>query len=229
MAAPQFTGFPPETFAFLQELTANNNRLWFEVHRAEYQAFYLEPALALVTALGPELQRVDSSVRFEPRLNGSLFRINRDVRFSADKTPYKAYIDLWFWCGARKAWDTPGFFFRMLPESLIAGAGMHKFTPAQLSAYRASLAGPAGAELMALTEQITASSKYTLGDPDLVRLPRGAAVPVGRETLARRIGLHPMYEGPAPPEAGGAGFVDWCMAVYRDLAPINQWLMGLAG
>ncbi len=229
MAALQFTGFPPETLAFLSELAANNNRLWFEVHRTEYQAFYLEPALALVAALGPELQRVDARVRFEPRLNGSLFRINRDVRFTADKTPYKAHIDLWFWCGARKGWDTPGFFVRLLPDTLIAGAGMHKFTPKQLVAYRAALAGPAGAELIALTEQIAAGGRYTLGEPDLVRLPRGVTVPAGRETLARRTGLHPMYEGPVPPEAGGAGLVDWCVAVYRDLAPINQWLLGLPG
>lgn len=229
MAEGTFLGFPAETLAFLRGLAENNTKAWFEAHRADYQAHYVAPALAFVAALGPRLQQVAPGLQFEPRVNGSLFRINRDVRFSADKTPYKHYIDLWFWYGSRKGWDTPGFFFRLLPDALIAGAGMHKFTPDLLATYRSALAGPLGAELAALAERLVASGRYTLGEPELARLPRGVAVPNDREGLARRTGLHAMYEGPVPPEAASAAFVDWCLAVFQDLAPVNDWLLNLAG
>lgn len=96
-AVPTSTGFPAETLAFLRGLAENNTKAWFEAHRADYQAHYVEPALAFVAALGPRLQQIAPGAQFEPRINGSLFRINRDVRFSADKSPYKHHIDLWFW------------------------------------------------------------------------------------------------------------------------------------
>lgn len=229
MTDSAFAGFPTETLTFLRGLAENNSKAWFEAHRADYQAHYVAPALAFVATVGPRLQQVAPGLQFEPRVNGSLFRINRDVRFSADKTPYKHHVDLWFWYGARKGWDTPGFFFRLLPDTLIAGAGMHKFTPDLLAAYRSALAGPRGAELAALAERLTAGGRYTLGEPELARLPRGMAVPTDREVLARRTGLHAMYEGPIPPEVTSTAFVDWCVTVFQDLAPVNGWLLDLTG
>ena len=228
MSAQDFAGFTSETFAFLRGLAANNNKTWFDAHRVEYQRFYVEPALAFVSELGPRLKQIAPDVQFEPRINGSLFRVNRDVRFALDKTPYKPHIDLWFWYGAGKGWDKPGFFLRLLPEELIVGAGLHKFTPSQLTAYREALSGPSGAELAELLGSIGTVGRYAMGEPELAKLPRGIAMPVEREGLARRTSLHAMYQGPVPPQAAASGFVDWCLALYRDLAPINEWLVEAA-
>jgi Conserved hypothetical protein (DUF2461) len=46
----------------------------------------------------------------EPRVSDSIMRINRDIRFSKDKSPYKDHLDLWFWTGDREGWDASGFF-----------------------------------------------------------------------------------------------------------------------
>lgn len=62
-------------------------------------------------------------------MNGSIMGINRDIRFSKDKSPYKDHLDLWFWTGDRKGWDTSGFFFRLTPDRLVLGEGMHGFVP----------------------------------------------------------------------------------------------------
>src|SRR5689334_8192732 len=121
-----FSGFPKETTKFLRELSKNNDRTWFEAHRRDYQANYVEPALTFVSAIGPRLQKISPSISFEPKINGSLFRINRDVRFSRDKRPYKDHIDLWFWHGSKRGWASPGFFCRMLSDRLILGGGMHR-------------------------------------------------------------------------------------------------------
>jgi uncharacterized protein (TIGR02453 family) len=99
-----FEGFGKETFQFLAELGQNNERSWFEANRKRYEAYYLQPALAFIEELGPMLaSALPGGLRFEPRVNGSLFRVNRDVRFSKDKRPYKDHIDMWFWRATARA------------------------------------------------------------------------------------------------------------------------------
>ena len=63
-ASIAFVGFPNGTSAFLEAIAANNNRDWFESHRADYDQFYLEPAIAFVTALGPRLQQISRTLQF---------------------------------------------------------------------------------------------------------------------------------------------------------------------
>jgi uncharacterized protein (TIGR02453 family) len=91
-----FTDFPPATLAFRRDLGANNTKAWFDEHRADYEQSYLSPALAFVDAMREPLFALHPQVHADPRMNGSLFRINRDVRFSKDKTPGKDHIDLFF-------------------------------------------------------------------------------------------------------------------------------------
>jgi uncharacterized protein (DUF2461 family) len=69
-------------------------------------------------------------------VHGSIFAINRDTRFSADKMPYKTHLDLWFWQGPGPSRERPGYFFRLTPERLILGAGMHAFSDGALERYR---------------------------------------------------------------------------------------------
>ena len=104
-----FAGFGPKTKKFLRELGRNNDKAWFDAHRSDYEAHYLEPAKAFVEAAGPKLEKIAPNVVCEPRANGSIFRVNRDIRFSKDRTPYKDHIDLWFWEGQRKT-AISGFF-----------------------------------------------------------------------------------------------------------------------
>src|SRR4051812_38810038 len=111
-----FTGFPKSAVAFLAQLAANNEKAWFDAHRETYDNDLMEPARAFVSALGPALQKVSKGIRYEPKVNGSIMRINRDTRFSNDKSPYKTHFDLWFWKGDEKSWSHPGFFFRLTPK-----------------------------------------------------------------------------------------------------------------
>jgi uncharacterized protein (TIGR02453 family) len=104
-----FGGFPKETLAFLSDIREHNNKPWFEEHRAEYERYFLEPAKAFVVAAGDRLQEIVPIIRAEPRVLGSIIRINRDTRFSPDKRPYKDHLDLWFWEGDRKA-AASGFY-----------------------------------------------------------------------------------------------------------------------
>jgi uncharacterized protein (TIGR02453 family) len=102
MATTRFT-FPPDTLGFLRDVRRHNERTWFEANRSRYEAGYIEPAKAFVAAVAPALEAIVPGIKAEPRVLGSIFRINRDTRFSKDKRPYKDHLDFWFWEGDRKA------------------------------------------------------------------------------------------------------------------------------
>jgi uncharacterized protein (TIGR02453 family) len=224
--AETFQRFPDETFRFLAELTMNNEKAWFEANRGRYEEFYLKPALAFIAALGPRLaSELPGEVRYEPRVNGSLFRINRDIRFSKDKTPYKNHIDMWFWQGDRRGWETPGYFMRLLPDRFAIGGGMHHFDKRALDAYRyAVLDEDTGTELQQVLDQVTAAGGYETGGWSRRGLPRGVAKDHPRAELLRHEGLAAVLETEVPREAGSPHFVDYCLAHFKDVSPVNQWL-----
>src|SRR4051812_26183724 len=94
-----FAGFPKQTFAFLAGIHAHNEKAWFDEHRDLYEAGYVVPARAFVEALGAKLKTISPGVQYEAKVNRSMHRINRDIRFSKDKRPYKEHLNLWFWHG----------------------------------------------------------------------------------------------------------------------------------
>ena len=90
------TYFSADTFRFLRLLSRNNSRTWFKAHQAEYEHDVRDPYLRLIADLQAPLSKISTHYRADPRkIGGSLFRIQRDVRFAGDKSPYKT------WAGAR--------------------------------------------------------------------------------------------------------------------------------
>ena len=92
-----FNGFSIEMVKFFQNLKNNNSKQWFEAHRHIYDNYVLQPARVFVVEMGKRLEKIVPAVNAIPKVNQSLFRINRDTRFSKDKRPYKTNIGIWFW------------------------------------------------------------------------------------------------------------------------------------
>jgi uncharacterized protein (TIGR02453 family) len=86
-ATAEFAGFRPGALRFLRRLARNNRRDWFERHRPEYEVEVKGPLSALVEEMDVRLATIAPELLGDPRR--SIFRIHRDVRFSADKSPYK--------------------------------------------------------------------------------------------------------------------------------------------
>jgi uncharacterized protein (TIGR02453 family) len=151
-----FGGFPPETIRFMRQLRANNRKDWFDAHRSDYEAFWVAPAKAFVVAAGQQLAELAPGIRAEPRVLGSIFRINRDTRFARDPSPYKDHLDFWFWEGERRR-AVSGFFARLTPEFLGVGAGCHGLDPERLTRFRHAIADPSsGAELAGIAQRLEA-------------------------------------------------------------------------
>ena len=225
MAASGFPGFPTATFEFLTGIAAHNDKAWFEAHRALYEAGYVEPAKAFVAAVGPRLREISPDVQFDPKVNGSLSRINRDIRFSKNKAPYKTHLDLWFWHGDRKAWDTPGFWFRLTPEKIMLGTGMYGLEKEPLETFRQSVIHPRSAKsLLAAVAVTKAAGPYEVGGKSRKQLPRGyPADGVAGEFLLYE-GLYASVDLPAG-AARQSDFADVCVKHYKATWPLSKWLL----
>ncbi len=220
-----FTGFDDTTFEFLRGLSRNNDKAWFEAHRADYQAGYVEAARSFVAALGPRLEVFAPGISAEPRINGSIFRIHRDVRFSKDKTPYKPHLDLWFWQGKHRGAGSPGFFFRLRHDAIIVGAGIHGFDKPGLSRYRDAVAGEDLGPALARLETRLAKAGYPLEGEHYKKVPRGYDADHPRARLLRFNALHAAYSGKVPSEARSKKLVTFVAGHCKRLAPLHGWLL----
>jgi len=229
-AAEAFSGFPKKTVAFLRDLAAHNDREWFAAHRQEYEAVVMEPAKAFVRAMGERLRRLSPGIKAEPRTDGSLFRIFRDTRFSADKSPYKTNLGIYFWEGKGSRLECSGYYFHLEPPALMLGGGVYMFSRPQLERYRRVVADPEyGAELVAITKKLTARPGFTLGGEHYKRVPAGFDAGPQVAKLLRHAGLYAGIEAPIPAELHSPALVDYCWEKFKPMEPLHRWLSELAG
>lgn len=90
----RFSGFSPKTLKFLRGLKTNNNKAWFQAHRADYEKYVLQPLRDLVIDLGDFMLDIDPFFEITPSVNKTISRIYRDTRFSKDKSPFRSTV--WF-------------------------------------------------------------------------------------------------------------------------------------
>ena len=110
------------TVTFLGKLSKNNNKPWFDKHRDDYQAAK-EDYEVFVTEILAGLSTIEPAFK-EQQAKDCIFRIFRDVRFSKDKTPYKAHFGAFFSKGGRK-FPGAGFYFHLEPGGKsFAGGGL---------------------------------------------------------------------------------------------------------
>lgn len=218
------TGFPKETFAFLEGISAHNEKAWFEANRKLYEAGYVEAGKAFVEALGPKLAALSPGLKFEPRINGSIARVNRDIRFSKDKRPYKDHLDLWFWHGDKRSWEQPGFWFSLTPKAVYCGSGLYMFQGERLDAYRQSVIHPRSGKALAAMVAGLAAKGYAVEGKSRKRLPAGFETDPDRVEFLLYEGLYATVEMPIA-AAAKPGFSDLVFTHLEATKPVNDWLL----
>lgn len=122
MSNPYFTR---QTFAFLSFLAANNNREWFEAHKQDYEDFVRTPALNFIGDMSDEMPTISQHFLAQPKkVGGSLMRLQRNLRFSRDKTPYKTNIGIQFRHEVGKDVHAPGYYVHIEPGECFVGIGL---------------------------------------------------------------------------------------------------------
>lgn len=223
-----FHGFTPDTFAFLRELRTNNNRDWFQSRKPRYESEVLAPAVALVSAVGERLRAEYQHVRYDTRTNGSgsLMRIYRDTRFSADKSPYKTQIAMMFTSGTGKKTESPGFGLQLSASGVELMAGMFRFAKDALSRYRTAVdEQSSGEQLVRACADLDTEGGYTLEGATYKRVPRGFDPNHPRADLLRHSGLYATAP-PLPVDTALTGDLpEAVLARFRHMAPIEEWLV----
>lgn len=107
-------------FQFLKDLAKNNNKDWFDLNRSRYESDVKKPFEELAIALGGELNKFDAEIQGDHKKN--IFRINKDIRFSKDKSPYKTNRSVAFSLNGKKDHEDPGYYLELgAGKSYIAG------------------------------------------------------------------------------------------------------------
>jgi uncharacterized protein (TIGR02453 family) len=133
-----FGGFPPETLRFLRQLKRNNKREWFLAHKNVYELKVKTPMIELVLALGQAMQKSAPELVMDPKR--AIYRIYRDIRFSADKRPYKTHVAAIFVPRGIPKKTGACLYFHIEPSKVVIAGGVYMPDPATLRALRQHIA-----------------------------------------------------------------------------------------
>jgi uncharacterized protein (TIGR02453 family) len=199
---PGFTGFGEGAVDFYDGLEADNSKAYWTDQRAVYENDVKAPMLALLAACEAE---------FGP---GKIFRPYRDVRFSADKTPYKTH------CGA-----TAGpFYVQLGSDGLMAAGGYYMMAPDQVARFRTAVDDERRGGDLAKRVAAVEAEGLTVSGGQLKTRPRGVDPGHPRLELIRRKGLYAYRSFPPDDALHEAGALTRVVAAWRCVRPLVEWL-----
>jgi uncharacterized protein (TIGR02453 family) len=199
-----FRGWPAEALEFYEGLEADNSKTYWQANKAVYEDMVLHPMRALLAELEAEFGA------------GKIFRPYRDVRFSADKTPYKTAI---------AATLERGGYIQLNADGLGAGSGMYHLEPEQLARFRdAILDDDSGAGLERIVADLTAKQIEVSAHDVLKTAPRGYPKDHPRIDLLRHKGLIGWRQWPVAPWLGTAKAKGRIVEFLHEMGSLNDWL-----
>ena len=202
-----FSGIPDAAFQFYADLEDNNNRDWLLEHKAAYDSAVKEPLTLLLAELAPSFGA------------GKLFRPNRDIRFSPDKSPYKT---------AQGAFvptaDGVGYYLQLSADGVLIGGGCHTHTPAQLSRFRSAVDAPASGEALHRIVQNVEAAGFAVEGEHLKTVPRGFDKDHPRGELLKHKSLTAGVNVGQPGWLATPGAAAEVARRWEELRPLVEWI-----
>ena len=224
----KFTGFSKKTTAFFRGLEKNNNKEWFDCNRTTYDEHVMRPAIEFVKVMGAKLKSISPHIVADPRRDKSIFRLNRDTRFSNNKIPYKTHLGIYFWEGEGKKLENPGFYFQLGPNDIMLGAGMHIFPKHMLNPYREAVTDTvSGKELKKIISRISKNKSYKLGWAKYKKVPRGYDPEHPNKDFLLFGGIGYTIEENHRDLFFTEKLIDYCFKFFNDISPLHRWLTEL--
>lgn len=206
-----FTGWPAEALTFYQQLENDNTKTFWQANKPTYDHSVREPMELLMAELDAE-QGYGAS---------KIFRPNRDIRFSADKTPYKTTISGW--------WEH-GPYLEFSAGGLSLGRGYHMMAKDQLSSYRAAVDDEtAGAQLETIRAALLASRIEVTSFDMLKTAPRGYPKDHPRIELLRHKGIVAMRRWDPAKWLHTSAVKKRIIDFTEQTQPLVDWLDGNVG
>ena len=199
-----FRGWPVEAVEFYEGLLADNSKTYWTAHKSTYDNDVLAPMKELLA---------EASAEFG---DGKIFRPYRDVRFSADKTPYKTHMGALFERGA---------YVQLGADGLAAGRGVWHLEGEELKRYRAAVDDDAsGRELVGIIAALEKKGVEVLSREALKSAPRGYDKDHPRADLLRRKGLAAWQAWPVGAWLGTAKAKERVLGLWRAGEPLHEWV-----
>jgi uncharacterized protein (TIGR02453 family) len=201
-----FRGWPEEFQRYFIGLELDNSKRYFEANRKTYEEAVKAPMVALLASLEDEVGP------------GKVFRPNRDIRFSKDKSPYKTNI------AGTAGMGGHGGYLSLDARGLTVAAGRYDLTTEQLNKYRKKVAADStGAPLAAIVAKLEKAG-YGIGGEALKRVPAGLPQDHPRARLLRHKILYIYKNFGLQPWLGSSAARKHIVKVWSDAEPLNDWL-----
>ena len=200
-----FKGWPEDFQRFFIGLELDNSKKYFEANRRTYEDSVKGPMAALLESLEPD---------FGP---GKVFRANRDIRFSKDKSPYKTNIAADVGMGAR------GGYLSLDARGFTVATGRYMMSPEEIAKFRKKVAADgSGAQLAAIVSRLEKSG-YDIGGEELKRVPPPWPQDHPRAELLRRKSLYVWKNYGLKPWLGSSSARKYVVKTWTDAQPLNDW------
>ncbi len=220
----RFAGFSPELVSFFRELEKNNSKSWFETHRSTYETHVKRAMLEFVEAIGERLPEISPEIVAEPRINGSVYRIFRDVRFSKNKMPYKTHTAAVFYHRYGKKHEYPAFYFQISHRGVVWGAGHFRISNEQLARVREFLGNNPGLWQAVVQEERFRRRFGQVYGERLKRPPKGFTEEHPLIDMLKLKQYLVRYEEEVEPWLEAAEIVDRTLEIFADAAPFVEVL-----
>ena len=220
---PPFDGFPKDTLRFLSALKKNNNREWFTANKDRYENSVKAPMESLLSTLGAKLRTFDPDIAIEPKK--AMYRIYRDIRFSADKTPYKTHAAAAFTYKGTDRKYGAAFYFHIAPGELGIGGGLYAPSSDQLKSLRENIAREHKQLTKILSEKKFVRHYGELWGDLLTRVPAGYPADHPAADLLRRKQFL-CWTSLKPDVIHDSTFVAFLADHVQAMAPFVKWLAG---
>ncbi|HEV2013024.1 MAG TPA: DUF2461 domain-containing protein [Candidatus Dormibacteraeota bacterium] len=210
----RFAGWPKPALQFFQGLKKDNSKAFFEAHRQVYDEQVRQPMEALLAELERDMG---------PNLTTKVFRLNRDLRFSPDKRPYKEHLGAYM-SGA----GASGVYLQVSNDGLYIAIGSHEMAPDQLTRFRDAVVEKDG-EKLARIVAVLVKDGYQVSEPSFKRVPAGYPADHPRGVLLRCKGLMASRNWKPGPWLQTIEAKDRVREAIKASKPLTSWLEAQVG
>ena len=219
-APPPFAGFAKQGVPFFHGLAVAQSRDWFQAHKADYETLWRLPMISLLAGLRAPAEKLFGRKVAPPKI----FRLNRDVRFSKDKSPYKLHCGGLLGFGEVSAPEGVAGLYVQLGLEDFAATGFYQLDPDRLALLRKRILDEkAGGKLARLVAALEAEGLSITSTETLKRAPSGVAPDHPRIALLRQKGLAISFPEIPKRVRFTAGLEGWLLEQLRIATPVVKW------
>lgn len=211
-----------QLFDFLSALKENNTREWFHANKKEYESARKQ-ADALITNIIPEIVKLDPAVG-SPVLKECGFRINRDIRFANDKSPYKTNMGYFIAKGGRKS-IFPGYYLHFEPGSCMIAGGVYMPQPDVLKKIRSEVYFNATEFNKILNEPAFKKNFGELDDFDKLKKAPAGFPPDFEYVDLLKYRSYTVVHSVTDETVMDGNFSQYALEIFKTMLPLHQFLV----